>query len=574
MRIKNVKSCILLIGWSIFGLALPSLGSLAPLVSAEVGHDGPTPRFALNDDVLRANEYSSESSRLARTAKTLGQLAEIVVGFESRMVASPSYPDAFLPVEPIPAGGRVSLIGTDRDGAWLLVLYDNILGWIPTFYSKTPIGNLNLAVLAQKPVDACAMFLASASSAEETWVSDVDGPVVVQGIIYRSAPDSEPTKASITLQIDGAAWVSASRIVHEPVASTGDVILFSFTVQEVLAGNRIGFALHGLEHETVSFLATYSGGDCSEATPVSSPPVASDQPAEPTPIPVTSGLQEPPSSTPALPSGDTQPLGQPWEQEGVSLILTGLDIRAESDSGDAAARGAFRLFNKVGQRLLVEIDWNNIHLEDGLGNIYVDAKGGGTTSVWVEAGDSFKFERHYARQPGERSRVPSEAGAVLVVVDKFSRIRGARWQVDINPELLPIGVPSAETVKGLGEAWEQGGMALILQNIIVRAQSDSGDAAVKASYSLVNNTGERRMVEIDFSHLYVVDSFGQRFSDWDGGGLVSRWLEPGQSLDFERAYSRASGQRSRITRGAEFVLVRAERIGYLESAQWQFDILR
>jgi hypothetical protein len=267
-------------------------------------------------------------------------------------------------------------------------------------------------------------------------------------------------------------------------------------------------------------------------------------------------------------------LGEPWEDEGVSLVLNRLAVNAASDSAHAAARTWFRLFNKTGQRLLVEIDWNNIHLEDSLGNRYVDWKGGGTTSVWVESGRSYDFNREYAQQPNEFGRVPTDVASVQVVVDEFSRIKNARWQMDLNPTLVPLAAPDPETVKGISEDWEQDGLALELDRVDVRAESDSAHAAVRVWFTLTNHTDKRRLAEVDLSYIYVMDSLGRRFVDWDGGGLITKWLDPGKSLDFNREYSEMSNQRSRVTQGAEFVLVRVEQLGPIENVQWQFDIVR
>jgi hypothetical protein len=81
-------------------------------------------------------------------------------------------------------------------------------------------------------------------------------------------------------------------------------------------------------------------------------------------------------------------------------------------------------------------------------------------------------------------------------------------------------------------------------------------------------------VEIDSGYIYLVDSFGRRFSDSDGGGLTTQWLDPGESWEFDRYYSEMAGERSRITRGAEFVLVKIDKIGPIEGVQWQVDIVR
>ena len=213
-------------------------------------------------------------------------------------------------------------------------------------------------------------------------------------------------------------------------------------------------------------------------------------------------------------------------------------------------------------------------MEDDLGNLYVDWAGAETTSLWVDSGESYDFNRYYARRPGERSRVQSGAANVQIVVDEFSRLKDARWQFDINPVLAPIATPAPGTVKGVGEPWEHGGLALTLENIEIRAESDYGDAAARAWFVLSNHGDERKLVEIDFGYFHVLDSFGRRFSDWEGGGEAAHWVDPGDSLEFNRYYTEMAGQRSRISRGAEFVLVVVEKLGSIQFVQWQFDIVR
>ncbi len=280
------------------------------------------------------------------------------------------------------------------------------------------------------------------------------------------------------------------------------------------------------------------------------------------------------SSLPSPGAGVVRVIDSPWEQDGVSMTATRVEVRAESDWKDAAAQVWFRFFNKTGQRLLVKVDWSDIHLEDSLGNRYVDWEGGGTTNVWVETGESYDFDRYYTRQPGERSRVPANAAFVQAVVDRFSRIVGARWQMDINPVLSSVSAPDPAMVKGVGEIWEQGDLALTLEEIEVRADSDWQDAAAQAWFMLTNVGSETALVEIDLGYIYLVDSFGRRFGDWEGGGLIVQWLEPGETVKFDRYYSEMAGQKSRVTRGSEFVLVNVDRLGGIEGAQWQFDIVR
>jgi hypothetical protein len=232
----------------------------------------------------------------------------------------------------------------------------------------------------------------------------------------------------------------------------------------------------------------------------------------------------------------------------------------------------FRLFNKTGQRLLMDVDWRTIHLEDSLGGRYVDWRGPDTTSLWVEPGSGFDFDRYYSIDAGKRGRIPHGAGPVRVVVDQFSRISGARWQVAINPTLTPIAAPAE--AKAVGDPWEQDGLSLTLTKLEVRAEGDSDDAAAHAWFRLTNHTNQRLLLELDLGHLYLQDSFGRRFNDWQGGGVLNLWLDAGQQWDFDRYYSEMAGTRSRITHGAAFMLVQVEKLGLLHGVQWRLDIVR
>ncbi|WP_374689724.1 serine/threonine protein kinase [Promineifilum sp.] len=267
-------------------------------------------------------------------------------------------------------------------------------------------------------------------------------------------------------------------------------------------------------------------------------------------------------------------INQAWEQEGVSLTARTLEIRAESDSQEPAARVWFRLLNKTGQPLLITLDWSKLYLQDSAGTRYVDFEGEGMTSVWVQTGQVYDFDRHYTVTPDQRSRVPSNAAFVQVVVEGLSRISNARWQYDINPNLQPVAEPADGATRAVGEAWEQDGVALRLADLRVQAESDSGDAAARAWFEVTNSTAQRVIVEIDLGHLYLTDSFGRVFGDWDGGGLYAVTIEPGATARFDRYYSEMSGRRSRITRGALFVLLHADRTMQLENALWRVNINR
>lgn len=270
-------------------------------------------------------------------------------------------------------------------------------------------------------------------------------------------------------------------------------------------------------------------------------------------------------------TSDVKVINEPWEQDGVSLTARTIDVRSMADRDDPAARVWFRLVNKTGERILIEIDWNDIHLEDSLGTVYVDYSGGGTTSQWIEPGANYDFDRHYSTAIEQPSRVPSDAAFVQVVVDSFSRVQNARWQLDINPVLKLSAPPAAGVAKAVGEVWEKDGLTLQLTDLQIHADG-GGDAAARAWFVLTNTTNQVMLVDVDFGRIYLRDSFGRRFGDWEGGGVVTHSIDPGRTVEFNRYFSAMSGRFSRITRGAKFVTLVVENTAGQNAAVWIVDI--
>jgi hypothetical protein len=262
--------------------------------------------------------------------------------------------------------------------------------------------------------------------------------------------------------------------------------------------------------------------------------------------------------------------GQPWEKDGVSLNLTQIDIRS-SDGEPAAVRAWFYFFNASGQRVLVDINYDMIYLNDSFGNKYVDWEGG-TASVWVDSGSSYSFSRYYSTNRQSKSRVPTRSGFVQVNVMKFSRIENVAWHYFINPALSPVQRPSVNTTFNIGQAIIGNNVSINLTNIDVRA-SNGEPAAVHAWYTIINNSDSRKLIEINFSHIYIIDGFNRQFIDWEGGGVVSVWLEPRQEYKFDRYYSEMSGVRSRMTSGSRYVLIKLNNILGINNAQWCYDII-
>lgn len=335
---------------------------------------------------------------------------------------------------------------------------------------------------------------------------------------------------------------------------------------------------------TASAVPTLAGATPPSATPIPTgvPPTKVPSTATAwvgtavlTAVPTLAPTMSPTAPKPTvLPTAGTKPLGDPWESEGVQLNLINLDIRTGEYGEDAALRAWFSFINKTGQRILVDIDYARLYIEDSRGNRYVDYYGSKTDSVWVDAGQRFDFNRYYSRVAGQRSRVPADAKYITVVAEKFSRLANVRWRFDINPQLAPVSAPAPATVKKTGESWEQGGIQLTVTNVDIRVGQYGEDAAFRVFYKATNRTNQKVLLEIDYADLYLTDSFGVRFIDYYGGGYETAWLDPGKDLEFSRYYSTRASARSRISPGAEYVLVIVRKFSRLQNVQWQVNIVR
>jgi hypothetical protein len=238
---------------------------------------------------------SSESTpsweQVASVDATLvySQLPEIVLAVESILVASPSHPTAYLLPAPIPAGERVRVIGADQNAAWLLVLYGDTLGWIPSFHSRTGVGTLKPAVVAETLSDTCARYLDATLAPEETWASSISGSAVIRSIIYRPQPERRPQDTPLAVEIEGAGQVSASKINHTPLGSSGEVLLFTFVIENLEKETRIGFRLTGFGHEPLIFQAAFFSTDCSDVIAEGSQPPSQIESAS-TPAPASTPI--------------------------------------------------------------------------------------------------------------------------------------------------------------------------------------------------------------------------------------------------------------------------------------------
>jgi len=267
---------------------------------------------------------------------------------------------------------------------------------------------------------------------------------------------------------------------------------------------------------------------------------------------------------------ETIRFGQQWENNGVLLNVVAIDVRTSQSHEAAALQVWFYFFNYSGQRILIDLDWDSIYVIDNHGNRYRDWEGG-TTNRWVDTGTHFAFSRYYTINRGERSRVPSGVNRLQIIVNNFSRIQNISWEYYINPILRQINRPPNYTTLNIGQSAQSNDVALTLTNVDIRTDQSHEAAAVRAWFSIVNNSNTRKLLELNFFHIFVEDSFGRQFIDWEGG-VTTIWLEPRQVYNFSRYYSEMSGRRSRMTSGSRYILIKTNNFSGIRDIQWGYDI--
>ena len=190
------------------------------------------------------------------------ELPVITVATDVELIASPAHPTSFLPFDTVEAGSTVSLIGADEDAAWLLVLADNHLGWMPTIFSTTNVGNLRPAIVGEPLSGQCYQYSGVLSDINERWSSRTDGAALVVGGLYRPKAGDEFDGAMLELEIDGPGSAIDSDYVHTPLTPADALALFSFSLADLSAESTVRFALQGSGGETPAFQALFFEDVC------------------------------------------------------------------------------------------------------------------------------------------------------------------------------------------------------------------------------------------------------------------------------------------------------------------------
>ncbi len=190
------------------------------------------------------------------------ELPQITLATEVKLIASPAHPSAYLAAEPLAAGANVQVVGVDTDAAWLLVLADDRLGWMPTFFSRTNVGSLKAAIVVEPLDESCTQYLGETTDPAKLWVSTTAGGAIIQGSLYRAQPADAFTDATLTLTVDGGGSVTAAEYIHTLLTPTSAVVLFTFVVADLTPESRLHFDLANGGDEPISFQAALFSHQC------------------------------------------------------------------------------------------------------------------------------------------------------------------------------------------------------------------------------------------------------------------------------------------------------------------------
>jgi Tol biopolymer transport system component len=217
------------------------------------------------------------------------ELPQITLGSAVRLVASPSHPTSYLSSSAIPAGESINLIGADEDRAWVLVLHEETLGWMPVIFSRTNLATVTPRFVFQLPAVSCHSFLSAVSDFDEVWVSPVEGPVSVVGSLCCPYTSRDFGNATLRMAVEGGGAPTRSDYTHSALTSSQALVFFTYTLDGLDKGSSVSFELDSAGQEQVLLKAAFFEDECAADVgllPVGAlkrPGLSEDSPATPIP---------------------------------------------------------------------------------------------------------------------------------------------------------------------------------------------------------------------------------------------------------------------------------------------------
>ena len=196
-------------------------------------------------------------------ALPLDELPEIVVATEVDLVASPSHPASYLTGGNIAANATGKLLGKDENGAWLFVLHNEMLGWIPAFFARDNVSNLTPILDFELLSGECHTYLTETSDLSTGISSSINGAGLIIGAVMRPQVDGAFTGTSLAVELENGA-VEDSQYLHLPLTPSTAVVLFSYTVNGLTKDSQIQFDLQTNSPEPLAFQAALFGDECAK----------------------------------------------------------------------------------------------------------------------------------------------------------------------------------------------------------------------------------------------------------------------------------------------------------------------
>jgi len=191
------------------------------------------------------------------------ELTTIEISSRANLIASPAFPDSRIVNVVVEPGAQVYLVGSDKDNAWLLVLYKNTLGWIPSILSTVGTGVIDPSTVAVPQLDDCSIFLGSIITPDGDWESIINTKVLVQGFIYNRVKQENSELITLVFQIEETGQEYLAEIDQIELESGNQILLYTAFIDDIHTGHHIKYKLNGLDAVITPFQAAFFTGDCS-----------------------------------------------------------------------------------------------------------------------------------------------------------------------------------------------------------------------------------------------------------------------------------------------------------------------
>lgn len=238
----------------------PIILPLSPVITTPPANGTPQPAMLAPNQPVEPSVTDAPVPLVEQVPVFYPELVFFAVSTAARLSPAPWQSPAGLPVPAIQPNERVQLVASDPNGAWLLVLHRNTLGWLPSILLAGGSGTLSATTLAIDQANRCDGYIGSTLSLSQPWQAPADGEVSVQGIAF--VPSGEAVfDWHMTVQETGK---------QIPIVTTrmdlnegGSVVYFNQAAGWLAAGSTLEFGANEAGAGFIPFQASFYTADCS-----------------------------------------------------------------------------------------------------------------------------------------------------------------------------------------------------------------------------------------------------------------------------------------------------------------------